>query len=794
YCYSRSFNKEKPSARVIIFAENSAEWIFALYGAWKNGGIAIPVDSHSTEGELSYIVKDVHPDLIFTSEEQKAMVTHVLQSSGVNVPIYTYKDIDISDVETVTSMAFSPDDIEKTALINYTSGTTGFSKGVMLSFKNMFYIVDSVSNYIEIFREDRNTMVLLPTHHILPLMGSIVTPLQTGATIYVAESLAPDVIINTLVKGKIAIIIGVPRLYETLAKGIMSKINAGFLTRSIYKLARMINSQAFSKKIFKSVHDKFGGHIRFMVCGGAALPTEVGKIYKTLGFEVLEGYGMTETAPLITFTHPGKWRIGYSGYPLKGMDLKIEDGEVCVRGDNVMQGYYNKPAETAKAIVDGWLHTGDIGFLDKKGLKLTGRKKELMVTSNGKNIDPVEIETEFYKIAAFVKEVGIFMHEEVIQAIIYPDMNAVRASDIQNLHEQARLAILALNEKVAPYKRVKGFHFISEELPKTKLGKVQRFKFPELITKKEIDTQEDRKEYSQQYILLRNFIENETGIIANENAHFEIDLAMDSLSKVSLLAYIETTFGITLNETHLHELDTLGKLNQYIEEKNTGINLSKKTEWKDILTAKISNLTLPGVGLTNKTLNFIIRYLLRIVYRYKSRGMANIPDEPCILVANHQSMLDGVLITSTLNRKINKNTYLFAKEKHWKNWIMSFMARKNNVILMDINHNLKEAIQKLSYVLQNGKNVIIFPEGTRSKTGIRDFKDTFAILSKELNIPIVPIAINGADRAVYQKIKFPRYFSRLSIDFLETIYPKAEESYQDLKNRVKETIASKLKR
>lgn len=794
HCYARYFGQIKPAAKVIIYAENSPEWIFSLYGTWKNGGIAIPVDSHSTNGELGYIMQDAQPDIIFTTEEQKAMVAEVLRSEGINIPVLSAQDIDISDVESVPSIVFSPENVDATALINYTSGTTGSSKGVMLTFGNLFYIVNSVHKEIEIFREDRNVMMLLPAHHILPLMGSVVAPLFSGASIYIAESLAPDVIINTLKKGNIAIIIGVPRLYETLAKGIITKINAGFLTKTIYKLAGLINNDAFSRKIFKSVHDKFGGNVRFMVCGGAALPTETGKIFKTLGFEVLEGYGMTEMAPLISFTHPGKWTIGYAGYPLKGMDMKIEDGEICVKGPNMMQGYYNKPAETAAAIIDGWLHTGDIGFLDKNGLKLTGRKKELMVASNGKKIDPVEIENEIYKIASYVKDVGVFMHEETIQALIYPDMNVVRANEIKNIQEEVKSTILTLNEKISPYKRVKGFHIVSEELPKTKLGKLQRFKFVDLITKREVATEDDGKEYSQQYLLLRSFIENETGVKAGENAHFEIDLAMDSLSRVSLLAYIETTFGISLNESHLNELNTLAKLNHYIEEHNTGIDLSKKTEWKDILTAKISNLTLPEAGLTNKTINFIIRYLLRIVYRYKTRGTANIPNEPCILVANHQSMLDGVLITSTLKQKINKKTYLFAKEKHWKNRLMSFMARKNNVILMDINNNLKEAIQKLSYVLQDGKNVIIFPEGTRSKTGIRDFKDTFAILSKELNVPIVPIAINGADKAVYQKVKFPVFFSRLSVDFLETIYPKRDESYQELKNRVKATIVSKLKK
>lgn len=794
FSYSERFKEVKDAARVLIFAENSPEWVFAMYGTWKNGGVAIPVDSQSTDGELLYIIKDANPNIIFTSQERKEKALQVLASFPNDITLFTPQDLINEKIDSLPVEDYMPQELERTALINYTSGTTGFSKGVMLSFGNLYYIIDAVSKEIEIFRHDHNVLMLLPVHHILPLMGSIVAPLYSGSSIYIAESLSPEVIVNTLKKGKIAIIIGVPRLYETLAKGIMSKINAGFMTRTIYKIAKLINSKKISRTIFNSVHDKFGGHVRYMVCGGAALPKPIGEIFKTLGFEVLEGYGMTETAPLITFTHPGKWSVGYQGYPLKGMDFKIEEGEVCVKGPNLMQGYYNRPIETAEAIRDGWLHTGDLGYLDKKGLLLTGRKKELIVASNGKNIDPVEIENEFYRLSAFVKEVGVFMHEEVLQAVICPDLKVIRDQSAEPVAEIMKSIVLKLNEKVAPYKRIKRYHLISQELPRTRMDKIQRYKLHDLIdVKPDQLAQIEEKEYSEQYLLLRNFIESETDIKAGENAHFEIDLAMDSLSRVALLAYVEITFGVSLNENNLIELNTLAKLNHYIEEHHQGIFQNKKMEWKDILTAKISNMTLPKSGFLNKSINLIVKGLLRFFYRYRTNGLNNVPNEPCIMVANHQSMLDGMLITTNLKNNVNKKTYLFAKEKHWKSRIMSFMAKNNNVILMDMNRNLKEAIQKLSYLLRNGKNVIIFPEGTRSKNGIRDFKETFAILSKELNVPIVPVAINGSDRAMYKTIKAPRYMAPLSVEFLETIYPEMDESYHELKERVKKVISIKLK-
>ena len=793
--YAEVFNQHSAAGKTVIFAENSIEWVIALYATWRNGAIVIPMDAESSRKEIAHILTDASPTLIFTSQGKKDVIQEVVTDLKVDIPILTAADIPEMPKEDRDVLPFDPTDDSKTAFIIYTSGTTGYAKGVMLSFGNVRYNIHAVCTNIRIYRPEYNTLMLLPVHHILPLLGSVVMPLFIGTTVYIAKNMTTDVILDTLHRGKISIMIGVPRLYEALAKGVMSKIEASSMAKTIYKIANKLQWKGLSKILFKAVHQKFGGHIRHLVCGGAPFPVDVAYIFKTLGFEILEGYGMTEASPMISFTHPGKWHIGYAGYPLKGMEIKIEEGEVCIKGPNVMQGYYNRPEDTAEVIRNGWLYTGDLGILDKNGLKLTARKKELIVTSNGKNIDPIELETDFYKLSAFTKEIGIFMHDGILQAVLYPDMEQVRAKSVPNLYETMKETVLAFNRKVPPYKGIKRFHIVSEELPKTRMGKVQRFKLHELIGNQEKRIDDNQKEYSKHYLLLKEFVEYETGNIANEDDHFEIDLAMDSLSRVALLAFVETQFDVKLTEKQLNELTTLHKLSQYIE---TNIStelvdgVKKKLEWKDVLTAKISNMTLPSSGFTSKTLHFVLRYLLKIIYRYKSRGIENIPNEPCIIVANHQSMLDGVLITTSLKRRMNKKTFLFAKEKYWKNRFMGFMAKKNNVILMDINQNLRETLQKLSYVLQNGKNVLIFPEGTRSKSGLKEFKDTFAILSKELNVPIVPAVIYGTDRAVYGKVKLPRWLTRLSVDFLQTVYPSQNESYADLKNRVKMMISNKI--
>ena len=794
-CYADFFSEGKNPEKVLIYAENSPEWFFAFYGTLRCNAVSVPVDVQSTRKELAYIIDDCRPDIIFVSENKLEITQLACEGiDGFQGKIVTAKDIDTNGVEAreVTEIAIENDD--QTLLLIYTSGTTGSPKGVMLSYKNVIFEVNAVSKDVPIFKYDSNVMVLLPLHHSFPLQGTMIMPMYVGATVYIAEGLAADSILSTLNEGKISLIIGVPRLYDTLAKGVMSKINASLATKLIYKLMSLIGNRKLAKIVFGSVHRKFGGHLEFLVSGGAALSVETAKVFKTLGFYILEGYGMTEASPMITFTHPGKWKIGYAGYPLKDMDIKLSPaGEICIKGANVMQGYYKRQKETDNIIVDGWLHTGDLGLINKYGLKIIGRIKDIIVMPNGKNINPEEIETEVLASSRYIKEVAVFMQNSILHAVVFPEMKELRQGSIENMQELIKEEITCLNKEFPPYKRIKQFHIISEELPRTRLGKVQRFKLPELISqqKRKIAASEEENQ-SKAYQLLKKFVESETGYTAGANDHFEIDLSMDSLSRVALLSHIETTFNLILNEEQLDTLNTLSKLTEYIEANSNEI-INKETSWREILNSKLPVFKIPKSGLIHNLTNRLSKIVLHLTYRYKGKGRKNIPDEPCIIVANHRSALDGIIITAKMKYKTIQNTFFFAKEKHWRTRFARFMAGKNNVIVMDINRNLRESLQQMSYVLRQGKNVIIFPEGTRSRDNqLKQFKETFAILSKELNVPVVPVVIKGSDKAVFRPFKFPRFFARIGVEFLIPVYPEPGDSVETLRNRVENSIKNKL--
>lgn len=797
HLYAEYYAAKSPEVeRIMFFSPNTPEYVLAIYGAFRLSVTAIPVDATSTPKELTYMINDARPEIIFTTLESLDFMRASVEAVGdskYQPHILTHESIDSSALSEKPSDAIIPTDPDAVMTIIYTSGTTGSPKGVMLTYSNLWYNVDAVANYAKIFHHETRMCMLLPIHHVFAFAGALLAPLYVGGEIFMVENLTGEAIMGTMQQGRTNIMLGVPRLYETFAKGIIGKINASPVAKMLFKLCSVIGSRSLSKKIFKSVHDKFGGSMDYLVSGGAALPLEVGNIFKTLGFEMLEGYGMTECAPMISFTHPGEWVVGYSGRILPGCEYKVgENEELLVRGANVMKGYYKREAETAEIMRDGWLHTGDTALYDqKKGMLITGRIKEIIVTPNGKNINPVSIENEISQSSQVIKEIAVVLHEDILQAIIYPDLAAVKDNRHETIDEMIRSEIEAYNKEANSYKRIMNYHIISQELPKTRLGKTQRFKLQQFMVEREQKPTEDVSDRSEVFKLLKKQIEEITGNAANGDSHFEIDLALDSLGRVSLLSFVEDTFGISISEAEFSQLTTLNLLAEYVEESDSSeINLSQgETSWDEILKSSDGTLELPKSGFIHRFLHSFIWLFFSLFYSFRSSGKRNIPNSPVLFVANHRSGFDGAFVSTPLWWRDVHKTLFFAKDKHFDSDFKRFIAGHSNIILMNINSNVRSSMQQMYEVLSSGHNVVIFPEGTRAKGyDMGTFKESFAILSKSLNIPIVPVAILGAEGATFDKIRIPRFGAAITVEYLPAIYPIDKESTAELTSRVRVAI------
>jgi long-chain acyl-CoA synthetase len=251
------------------------------------------------------------------------------------------------------------------------------------------------------------------------------------------------------------------------------------LVMALLSLFRRAPLKSVSRIVFSEVHRKIGKSLRFMISGGAKLSVEVAKGLEAFGFTVLEGYGLTETSPLVSVNTPENRRIGSVGLPIDGVEVKVENGEILVKGDNVMRGYYNKPEETEKVIKDGWFYTGDLGYVKEGFIYVTGRAKEVIVLENGKNVYPEDIENEILR-SKYILEVGVFEEKGVIKSIVRPNFDLLIEKNVKDIVHFVKKEVNEMTKHLQPYKRVREIVITDRELPRTRIGKLRRFLLPEL--------------------------------------------------------------------------------------------------------------------------------------------------------------------------------------------------------------------------------------------------------------------------------------------------------------------------
>ncbi|MER3473078.1 MAG: long-chain fatty acid--CoA ligase [Armatimonadota bacterium] len=473
--------------RVLLLSENRPEWVISDYALLSLGAIVVPVYPSLPASQIEYLARDSGARAIIVSDEKhyhKAVevsrAVPQLETIVVMDPpaelasnAITFADIERRGAEVANAEARFRERIAQIppthiATFIYTSGTTGEPKGAMLTHNNLLSNVEASLQIIDAGPEDV-FLSFLPLSHVFERMGGHFTAVACGATVYYCETLFTTA--RDMQIARPTVMLAVPRLFQSMRDRIMEGVTKQpplrrrifhWALRNASKSAQALRGERrwtpwlrlkyrlADRLVLQKIRAFTGGRLRFFISGGAALGKHNAEFFHAFGILILEGYGLTETSPVVAVNRPDDYRFGTVGKPIPGVEVRIaEDGEILVRGPNVMLGYYHKPAETAEVIdPEGWFHTGDLGAINADGfLSITGRKKDIIVLANGKNVSPVPIEEQI-KTSPYISEAVLFGDEQdIITALIVPQFERLREwANLQGLTFQSDAELVSLPE------------------------------------------------------------------------------------------------------------------------------------------------------------------------------------------------------------------------------------------------------------------------------------------------------------------------------------------------------------
>lgn len=495
--------------KIGVIGENRYEWVITYLAAVNGVGVIVPLDRELPPAEIQNLMEQSGlTAIVFSgkvehkiSEAMKGMscVDHVISMDAQEHTdhVLSFKQLmsrgrKLMDGEKrfFLDSKINPDVM---SMLLFTSGTTGLAKGVMLSHRNVTANVYNMSKYVNVSEND-TVLSVLPMHHTLEFTCDILTPIYQGCTIAICEGL--KYIVKNMAEAQVTGIVGVPLIFESMHKKVWKKAEAGGKAekmRTAITVARTLNKFKIKsmKRLFKDVHQGLGGKVRFLISGGAAINPAVISDFNAMGFTMIQGYGMTECAPIITVNMDRHSKDASVGLPMPGTEVQIVDadesgvGEIICKSDSVMLGYYNNPEETAKVLRDGWLYTGDLGYMDKDGfVYISGRKKNVIVTKNGKNIFPEEVEFYLGK-SELIQESLVWGMEDdrtgeiIVCADIVPDYETIEEKKGRLSPESMKLLIKRIvdetNDQMPFYKRIRRFAIRETEFEKTTTKKIKRY-------------------------------------------------------------------------------------------------------------------------------------------------------------------------------------------------------------------------------------------------------------------------------------------------------------------------------
>jgi long-chain acyl-CoA synthetase len=755
-----------------IIGANSAAWIACCLGILAAGATAMPLDERLGDEELLAQLAQSDCRLLVASPQ------HAARAALKRLPVLAVAILEpaiCADGAPIDPYEPPPGDV---ALLLHTSGTTGTPKAVPLTHANLAANLDALLAEGLIGSDDR-VLVPLPYFHAYPIMIGMLVPLAAGATIVFASGLSGPEFTTALQAARVTHLVGVPRLYEALMQAIMGRAGTGSklrqrLTRQLLRLSRALRRRFAlhcGRRLFTPLHRALAPDLRLLVCGGAAIAQDLEERLEDLGWEVLTGYGLTETSPVLTFNRRATRRAGTAGRAIAGVALRIADpdergiGQIEARGDSVFAGYRGDDAATRRAFTtDGWFRTGDLGRIESDGtLRIAARASETLVLADGRKLFPETVEAR-YAGEPVIAEIALLADAGRLVGLVVPELDALRAAGAIRAEGLIREALERVAAALPPEARLTGFAVTREQLPRTHLGKLKRHLLAPILARARLGTRASAPAplSLEDQALLTSPIGRElwpwlqarfAGREVSLDTSPQLELGIDSLAWMNLTLDIQSAFGVHLTEDAIARVTTLRELLQ------AAIGAPRETARETTPPREAATRHAWLHDTARWPLHALTRIVMRLAFPLEVRGLENLPGTGAFVICpNHASYLDPFALAAALPWRI-------FRRMHWAGWTgilfrnaaMRAFSRLFQVIPIDPDRALIGNLARGGEILARGAVLAWFPEGVRSADGrLQEFLPGVALLIAEHDVPAVPTRIAGSFEAWPRHHRWPR--------------------------------------
>jgi len=804
--------------RVLLCAENSPQWVASFFGCLLRGAIVVPLDVQSDHG--------------FVGRVQKQVEAKLALCDGLTLPLADL-DLPVLKLEELSSLVvhhspafYTAEAIDEndTLEIVFTSGTTAEPKGVSLTHRNLLANLNPLEQEIKPYLKWERMvhpirfLNLLPLSHVFGQFMGIFVPQLLGGETFFQESLSPTQIIDTVKRERISVVITVPRILDALRERVERDYEVrGELERFRESLALGAGRHfVWRWGKFRHVHHLFGFKFWAFISGGATLNPETEEFWQRLGFALIQGYGMTETAALISVNHPFKKRSGSIGRVMPGQEVKLaKNGEILVRGENVSPGYWNEQTgrhgdaetrghaeqnATPENTDDGWFRTGDVGELDEEGnLYFKGRQKEVIVTSAGVNIYPEDIELVLdrqpeTKASAVIETEGVH-GPEPLAVLILRDNRA-----------DAESVIVRANQSLAQHQQLRRwFVWAGEDFPRTATQKVRKRVIGEVVRAALAGAAPTRGSvafaagHSNDVVEIVSRISKDAPAKLDPSAKLGTDLKLDSLGRVELLSALEERYQIEIDEAAFTDATTVGEVERIVRAgKHEDTTAFPYPRWQQ--RWPISWLRLALVYLIVFPTTCLMGWP-KIKGKKNLRGLQG----PLVFICNHVTMVDHALVLLALPGKFRRSMAIAMEGELLREWLhppggtgpftrLLYLLQYFSVVLffnvfsMPQKSGFRRSFGFAGEMFDRGYNLLVFPEGQRTKHGaMNPFRPGTGLLISQLDAPVVPIRIDGLWelKTANRHFAWPGEVSLIIGEPVSYAADKPEEIVRDLEERLK---------